>query len=87
MGKIVPSLYLVDVPFYDEKYSRHKSIIFSTRTGALREVDTNLWKNIKSGDYSGIPASIIDDLVSIKILVSHECDELKEILDENKFFY
>lgn len=86
MDKVVPSLFVIDVPFYDEQSSRHRNILFSTRSGTLREIDGGLWRRVKKGEYANVPASILDDLVTNNILVPTSHDELDEILDENKKF-
>lgn len=86
MDKMTPSLYLVDVSFYNEQSGQYRNILFSTRSGVLREIDRNLWEKIKEGNYVDIPLPMMDDLIASDILVSDERDELGEILDENKQF-
>ncbi len=78
------SQYVVSTPIYDERDGYEKHIVYGTRNGVVRIMDPHIWNSVNEGLLQGIPRSIIDDLISTRILVPKNENELLSILNENQ---
>lgn len=58
-------------------------LVFSTRTGAIIFMATEIWDKVTQLRLCDVPQQIIDELVAGKVLVASAADELAEILHEN----
>ncbi len=70
--------------FFDELNQRYKRVIFSTRTATIRIIDDYTWKLLGIGEIASIHPDIIDDLITIEILVPSNENELETIIARNE---
>jgi len=79
------SRYIVaTAPVVDETDGSSKRIVFGTRTGALRVVDTGTWSRLTQGALTDLDGLNVEDFVAAKILVPAEEDELASVLRGNE---
>jgi len=76
--------YLVATPPIVDSHNIASRVLFSTRTAEMRLVDDRTWHILRSGEWAGLPAEALADLVAAEILVSDDQDELSTILQQNR---
>jgi uncharacterized protein len=78
------SQYQVATPvFFDEEDQRTKQIVFATRTGEMRVVDSGTWALATEGAFDRLGEANVADFIAAKILVAADEDELKTVLSGN----
>jgi uncharacterized protein len=63
---------------------RALTLVFSTRSGAFRIMNTEMWKTIENKNFNKVPIYLLSDLIEMNYLVEEQEDEVKSVLDENK---
>lgn len=58
-------------------------VVFSTRSGSILTLSETVWELIERGDFDRLPRSSREQLVSARVLVPDEEDELATIVQEN----
>lgn len=63
--------------------AQHCTLLFSTRSGAFRIIDSGSWEMLLSNQFNNIAESILRVLIKDQIIISSDEDERSTILKEN----
>lgn len=76
--------YVVATPSIVDAEGASKRVVFATRTTEMRFVADSIWQMLLRGEWDGLPAQVIDELISAEILVPQGQDELAHVLRANR---
>lgn len=84
MGLKLSRYLVVTDTIHDPLDGREKRILFGTRTGSMRVVDSGWWERLSAGDFASVPPRLINELKESNIVVDSQEDELARVLTENR---
>jgi uncharacterized protein len=77
--------YVATPPFFDEKDTRSKRVVFATRSAEVRLIDDEEWQSIRAGRFDDLATETFADLVAAELLVPSGENELSTILGRNSY--